>query len=89
MQKNFEEACWVKISADDTFKSLFLFFPEKKSFDISCKLSPKQTICMKCQSLLSVKNTNNVISLLPAVFSQRIININKAKAEINLYHSLG
>ena len=32
----------------------FLFFPDT-GFDISCKLSPKETICMKCQNLFSGK----------------------------------
>ena len=34
---------------------IFLFSPENR-FDISCKLSPKETICMKCQNLFSGKN---------------------------------
>ena len=29
---------------------VYLFFPENR-FDISCKLSPVETICMKYQSL--------------------------------------
>ena len=29
----------------------FDFFFQKTGFDISCKLSPKETICMKCQGL--------------------------------------
>ena len=33
---------------------IFLFFPEN-NFDISCKLSPKKTSCMNCQSLFSGK----------------------------------
>ena len=33
----------------------FLFF-QKIDFDISCKLSPMETICMKCQILISWKN---------------------------------
>ena len=41
-------------SADDKF-TLFLFF-QKTGFDISCKLSPLETICMKCQNLFSRKN---------------------------------
>ena len=40
-------ACWVKLSADNILK---LFFFRKWGFDISCKLSPKETICMKCQT---------------------------------------
>ena len=33
----------------------FSYFSQKTGFDISCKLSPKETICMKCQILLSGK----------------------------------
>ena len=31
----------------------FLFFSQKIGFVISCKLSPKETFCMKCQILFS------------------------------------
>ena len=34
---------------------IFLIFPRKR-FDISCKLSAKETICMKCQRLFSGEN---------------------------------
>ena len=34
------------------FEIFFLFFFSKKiGFDTACKLSPLETICMKCQSL--------------------------------------
>ena len=33
----------------------FSYFTQKTGFDISCKLSPKETICMKCQILFSGK----------------------------------
>ena len=36
-------------SADD--KLVFSYFSQKTGFDISCKLSPQETICMKCQIL--------------------------------------
>ena len=31
----------------------FSYFSQKTRFDISCKLSPLETICMKCQGMLS------------------------------------
>ena len=37
----------------------FFYFPEKTSLDISCELSAKQTIHMKCQDLFSLKNKIN------------------------------
>ena len=39
---------------------MFLIFPQKAGFDISCKLSPLETICMKCQNRLSGKK-NKVV----------------------------
>ena len=35
---------------------LQFYFSQKKEFDISCKLSPLETICMRCQILFSGKN---------------------------------
>ena len=35
---------------------LFSSFSKKIGLDISCKLSPWETVCMKCQSLFSGKN---------------------------------
>ena len=35
-------ACWVK-----KFSRHIVIFPQKIGFDISCKLSPEETICMK------------------------------------------
>ena len=36
-------------SADNKLVIFFLIFYWKIGFDISCKLSPKEAICMKCQ----------------------------------------
>ena len=36
--------------------TFFLFFFQKTGYDISCILSPKETICMKCRILFSGKN---------------------------------
>ena len=38
----------------------FSYFSQKTEFDISCKLSPLETICMKCQILFSGKNKKNI-----------------------------
>ena len=46
-------------SADD---KLEIFF-QKTGFVISCKLSPEETVCMKCQNLFSGKNKNKNISV--------------------------
>ena len=39
-----------------TFWSIFLIYSRKTGFDISCKFSPLEKICMKCQILFSGKN---------------------------------
>ena len=39
--------CWVKVSTDDNLK----YYSEKIGFEISCKLSPKETVCINCQRL--------------------------------------
>ena len=44
--------------------------------DISCKLSPTVTICMKCQSLFSEQNKKN-INLSSAKFVQRKVKLRK------------
>ena len=46
-------------SADDKLIIFFLFLPEI-GFDISCKLSPLEIICKKCQSLFLGKNKKNI-----------------------------
>ena len=40
---------------------IFLIFPRKTGFDIACKLSPLETICMKCQNLFSGENRDILI----------------------------
>ena len=42
---------------------LHFCFYQKIGLDISCKLSPKEAICMKSQSLFCGKNKKNIISL--------------------------
>ena len=38
---------------------MFFLFSQKMGFDMSCKLSPKETICMTCKSQFSGKNVKN------------------------------
>ena len=45
------------------FFFFFLFFPGNK-IGISCKLSPIETVCMKCQILLAGKNEKNIIKYI-------------------------
>ena len=49
-----------------------LIFSQQIGLDISCKLSG-ETICMKCQSLLSRKNKKNIINLSYAEFVNSMV----------------
>ena len=40
---------------------------------MSCKLSSKEKICMKCQNLFSGKNKKSIINLPSAEFGQRVV----------------
>ena len=51
---------------------LFSYFSYKIGSDTSCKLSPNETICMKCQILFSKNNKKN-ISLSSAEFAKSVI----------------
>ena len=67
-------ALWVKFSADDILK-YFSYFSQKTGYDISSKLSPKETICLKCQILFSGKNKKNIINLSSAENAQRVVKV--------------
>ena len=62
-------------------KRLFFsfFFSQKIGCEISCKLSPqfpKETICLKCQSIFSGKKKKKYIITLPsAEFTQRVVKV--------------
>ena len=43
---------------------------------MSCNLSPKETIFLKCQILFSVKNKKNITSLSSADIAQRVLKVN-------------
>ena len=51
---------------------IFSYFSQKIGFDISCQLSPKETIGMKCQNLFSGKTEKNtskccLLNLFPSM----------------------
>ena len=48
-------------------------FSQKISFDISCILSPVETICLRYQIIFSEKNKK--MSLSSAEFAQRVIEV--------------
>ena len=59
----------------------FSYFSWKTGFVISCKLSPMETICMKCCILFSVKNKKIIINLSSAELAQRVVRVIKRKAK--------
>ena len=46
---------------------LFLFYFKKTRFDISFKLSPMETICLKCQNLFSWKNKKQYYKVIALI----------------------
>ena len=67
------------------FEIFFLFF-QKIGFGISYKLSPLETVCLKCQSLFTWKNKKNVINLLSADFAQGVVKP-RVKVKVELLKS--
>ena len=56
---------------------IFLFFSKQTGFDITCKLSPMETVCMKCQILFSRKNKNKktIIKVSSAELAHRVVEV--------------
>ena len=48
---------------------IFYNSSQETGFNISCKLPPLETICMKCQILFSGKKKKNAINLSSAKFA--------------------
>ena len=51
----------------------FSYFSQKTGFNISRKLSPMESICMKCLIILSGENTKDIISLPSAGCAHRVV----------------
>ena len=68
-----------KIEADNIL-NLFYYFSEKIRLGVSCKLSTRQLIHMKCQAVFSLKNKYKKIKMSSATV---------VISTFNLYHSLG
>ena len=61
----------------DGILKYFSYFSQETGCDISCKLSPLETTCMKCQLLFSVENKKNIsvcrlLKILPRVRSIKL-----------------
>ena len=54
---------------------MFSYFSQETGFDISCKLPPLETICMKYQILFSGKDKKNIVSLSSAELAQRVVMV--------------
>ena len=59
----------------------FSDFSQKTGFDIPCKLSPLETICMECQILFSGKNKKNIINVSFAELAQKVVKVNPYPAD--------
>ena len=61
-----------ELTADS--KRVFIYFYQETGLDISCKLSPLETICMKCQNLFSGENISIccLLKILPRVLSVKL-----------------
>ena len=66
----------VKSTTDNILKH-FSYFSQKTGFDSSCKLSPMETICMKCQILFSGKNKKTIANLSSTELVKRVIKVNQ------------
>ena len=67
-------------SAADTLVIFFFYFYQKTGFDISCKFSLSETICMKFQISFSGNNKKNIsnchlLKSLPRVLVLRVKQI--------------
>ena len=57
-----------------TFSNYFFYFYQETGLDISCKLSPLVTICIKCQILFTGKNKKN-INLSSTELAHRMVKV--------------
>ena len=66
-----------KIFSKRHIKVFFFLFFQKTGFDSSFKLSPLETIWMKCQILFSGKKKENIINLSSAELAKRELKVKK------------
>ena len=69
-KSNFQQTYWNILLI-----FILKYFSQKTGFDISCKLSQKEKICLKCQILFSgkIKRNTHITNLPSAEFAQRVI----------------
>ena len=70
-----ENRIWHFMKIVSNAKYIFIF-SHKIGFDISCKLSSMETICMKCQTLFSGKHKKiSYIKKSPTELAQRMVKV--------------
>ena len=75
-----------RFSRQQTF-DIFLIFSSEIGSDTSCKLSPKETICMKCQILFSRKNKKKISKCCLLKFLPSMQSV-KAGLKYSLYENI-
>ena len=55
-------------------------FSQAIEFDVSCKLSPQETICMKCQSLFSGGKSKKIFQSVVCWFLPSMLSVNMRHA---------
>ena len=73
---------WDTISADNISK--YFCFLQKIVFDVSCKLSLLETVCMICKSGIFVKNKKNIVNLSSAGYAQRVVKVEEIIINVDL-----
>ena len=58
------------------FFFFFSYFSQKTGFNISCKMSPLETICMKCNILFPGKIKKNIGNVSSAELNWRVVKVN-------------
>ena len=66
----------------------YSYFSQETDFNISCKLSPIETICMKYQNMFSGKYKINFTNVSSAELTKRVVKVNYYIIMFGLHESL-
>ena len=87
--------CLTFSTLGKTFSSRHFKIFQTTGFDIPCKLSPSETICMKFENLFSEikkkkKNKKNIINLSSAEFAQIVVKVKQCPVflENNIFYTI-
>ena len=56
-------------------RNIFFLFSKQIGLDIPRELSPKERICMECQSPFSEKNKKHIVSLSSAEINLKVVKV--------------